>query len=215
MTKERSPFIFVLLTAFFILSLFVAKQVTRPFDLAVTQAIQHYAFKGLDYVMYFFTLLGSIEFSCFAMLTVCWHLYRKYHWPGVFVYLFLFMALSGVEYIWKYLVTYISPGPGFDRNPFHFALINVRAPYSFPSGHTFRSVFLLGIWYQWLNQKYVPAQGNVFIQKTAIVTLAFLIGLSRIYLGDHWMSDVVGGCLLAWIGLLLASQSPHYEFRPA
>ena len=215
MRKEKSPFVFVLLTAFFILSLLVTKQATRSFDLTVTQAIQHYGSKWLDYVMYLFTMLGSIEFSCFAILTVCWYLYQKYQWPGVFIYLFFFMALSGVEYLWKYIVTYTPPGPDFNRNPFHFGLVAVGAPYSFPSGHVFRSAFLLGIWYQRLTQEYVPAHGNVFAQKATIVAVASLIGLSRIYLGDHWMSDVVGGFLLAGIGLLLVSQTPHHELRPA
>lgn len=215
MTKEKSPFVFLLLAAFLMLSLFVGKQVTRSLDLTVTQTIQHCGFKMLDYTMYFFTLLGSIEFSCFALLVVCWYLYRKYHWPGVFLYLFFFMALSGVEYIWKYLVAYTPPGPGFDRNPFHFSFFSIRTPYSFPSGHAFRSVFLLGIWYQRLNQKYIPAQGNILTQKVIIIVLSFIIGFSRIYLGDHWMSDVIGGFLLAAVGLLLVSQSPHHELRPA
>ena len=215
MTKEKAPFIFFLLSAFLLLSLFVSKQVTRPLDLTVTQALQHYGFKALDYGMYFFTLLGSIEFSCFALLVVCWYLYRKYQWSGVFIYLFFFMALSGVEYIWKYVVAYTPPGPEFNRNPFHFAIVSVATPYSFPSGHTFRSVFLLGIWCQRLNQKYMPAHGNSMIQKVIILILSFTIGISRIYLGDHWMSDVVGGFLLAGIGLLLVSQSPHHELRPA
>ncbi len=215
MTKEKAPFVFLLLSTFLLLSLFVGKQVTRPLDLTVTQTLQRYGFKALDYGMYFFTLLGSIEFSCFALLVVCWYLYRKYQWPGVFIYLFFFMALSGVECVWKYIVAYIPPGPGFDRNPFHFWFFSFGTYYSFPSGHTFRSAFLLGIWYQRLNQKYVPAQGNVMIQKIVIIVLSFMIGFSRIYLGDHWMSDVIGGFLLAGIGLLLVSQSPHHELRPA
>ncbi len=213
--KEKSILTFLLLTAFIVLMVFVAKQVTRSFDLVVTQTFQYSTFKALDYAMYFFTLLGSIEFSCFALLVVCWYFYRKYEWPGVFLYLFFFMALSGIEYVLKYVVTYTSPGPEFNRNPFHWGLIAVQTPYSFPSGHAFRSVFLLGIWYQRLNQKFIPLRGNILAQKVVIIALMIGIGVSRIYLGDHWMSDVIGGFLLAGIGLLLASQSPHHELRPA
>ena len=213
--REKSPLIFLLLTSFLILTLFVAKQVTRPLDIFVTQAVQHLAFKELDYGMYFFTLFASIEFSCFALLLISWYFYRKYEWPGVFIYLFFFMALSGVEFIWKYIVTYTSPGPEFDRNPVHWALVVVRTPYSFPSGHVFRGIFLLGIWFQRLNQKYMPPHEHILFQKIVIVALGIGVGISRIYLGDHWMSDVVGGCLLACIGLLLAFQSPHHELRPA
>ncbi len=215
MTKGKPVLTFFLLTCFLVLTLFVAKQATRPLDLAVTNAVQSFASERLDYAMYFFTLIGSIEFSCFALLVVCWYFYRKYAWPGVFLYLFFFMALSGVEFLWKYFVTYTGPGPEFDRNPFHWSFIMVQTPYSFPSGHTFRSVYLFGIWYQRLNQKFMPPKESALFQKIVIFLLILGVGVSRIYLGDHWLSDVAGGCLLAAVGLLLVSQSPHAELRPA
>src|SRR3989338_5626264 len=199
MTKEKSPLIFLLLTAFSILTVLVAKQVTRSFDWMVTVWIQKPASHELDLGMYFFTILGSVEFSCFALLIVSWYLYRKYEWQGAFLYLFFFMALSGVEYLWKFVVTSTPPPPEFLRHPFPLGLLLVNTPYSFPSGHTFRSIFLLGIWYQRLNQELIPAGGNIFIQKAVIVIGMALVCVSRIYLGDHWLSDVVGGCLLAWI----------------
>jgi undecaprenyl-diphosphatase len=216
MVKEKPVLTFFLLTCFLLLTLFVAKQATHPLDLAVTSFIQSFAFKELDYGMYLFTVLGSIEFSCFMLLVVCWYFYRKYTWPGVFLYLFFFMALSGVEFLWKYMVINTGPGPEFDRNPFYWSLITIRAPYSFPSGHVFRSVFLLGIWYQRLNRKDIlPPIGCAAVQKLLIFVLILKIGVSRIYLGDHWLSDVAGGCLLAVIGLLLVARSPHYELRHA
>jgi undecaprenyl-diphosphatase len=215
MNKDKAPLAFLLLAAFLVLTLFVARHVTRPLDLTVTQALQLYATSQLDYGLYFFTLLGSIEFSCFAVLVVCWYLYRKYEWSGAFLYLFFFVALSGVEFIWKYWVTYTGPGPEFDRNPFQWGMVVVTTPYSFPSGHTFRGVFLLGIWYQRLSQRERPNVWNILIQKTVILLLFIGVGYSRIYLGDHWLSDVIGGYLLAAIGLLLATQTPERELRPA
>ncbi len=214
MTREKAPLIFLLLTAFLILTVIVAKQVTRPIDLIATQLIQSVASTGLDYGMSLFTLLGSIEFSCFALLVVCWYLYRKHQRPEIFIYLFFFMAFSGVEYVWKYIVAYTGPGPEFNRNIFHLGLM-VRTPYSFPSGHAFRSIFLLGIWYQHITQKHIQAKNGVLIQKVIILFLMIAIGVSRVYLGDHWASDVIGGFLLAGIGLLLASEPPQHELRPA
>ena len=214
MTRDKSPLLFLLLTAFSILTILVAKQIMRPMDLAVTTALQHFASKGLDYGMYLFTLFGSIEFSCFALLVISWYLYRKYDWPGVFLYLFFFMALCGVEYVWKYVVTYTGPGPEFHRNPFQWGL-GIATPYSFPSGHMFRGTFLLGIWYERLSKRSGVQGGSILFQKIAIFILASGLGISRIYLGVHWLSDVLGGFLLALIGLLFVSQSPHRELRPA
>ena len=211
--KYRSVLIFLLVATFLILTVFVAKQVTRPFDYMVTELIQKIASKPLDYAMYVFTLFGSIEFSSFALLIVCWYFYRKYDWPGIFLYLFFFMALSGVEFVWKYVVTYTGPGPEFDRNPVHWGMVAMNAPYSFPSGHTFRSIYLLGMWYQRLDHKFLPPKRRVWLHQLVIFLLVFGVGISRIYLGDHWLSGVMGGCLLAAIGLLFVSQSPHYESR--
>ena len=125
------------------------------------------------------------------------------------------MALSFVEFIWKYFVTYTGPGPDFDRNVFHWGWISLVTPYSFPSGHTFRSVFLLGIWYQRLSLKVSVPSLNVLAQKIFIVLMVIGVGYSRIYLGDHWLSDVIGGYLLAALGLVLCATPPAHELRPA
>lgn len=57
--------------------------------------------------------------------------------------------------------------------------------YSFPSGHT-TVAFLLAI----LLSRYYPKYTGVFY------SVAVLVGLSRIYLGVHYLSDVVGGAVL-------------------
>lgn len=213
--RDKSTSLFLLIASFLLLTFLVAKQVTRPLDLATTIWIQGYAASEWDVGFSLFTLLGSIEFSCFALLVMCWYLYRKYEWSGAFLYLFFFVTLSLVELIWKYVVASTGPAPEFDRNPFRWGVIAMITPYSFPSGHTFRSIFLLGIWFQWLERFGMRSPQSIWIQKVLIGLLAFGIGLSRIYLGDHWLSDVIGGILLAMIGLELAAKPREPEFRPA
>ena len=93
--------------------------------------------------------------------------------------------------------------------------VHVHTSYSFPSGHTFRSAFLLGIWNHRLEQVGASLSGNISVQKALIVFLVAAIGFSRVYLGDHWVSDVIGGYLLAAIGLELVSEPRQPEFRPA
>ena len=63
---------------------------------------------------------------------------------------------------------------------------------SFPSGHTGSSFAAAGVMWRTMPRKY----GLIAI------ILAALIGISRVYLGVHYPSDVLGG---AFIGLLVAT----------
>ena len=74
--------------------------------------------------------------------------------------------------------------------------------YSFPSGHSITSMVFYG-YLIYLIYKYVD---NKKIKIPLIIVLAILIpliGLSRIYLGVHYTSDVLCGFLLGWIYLII------------
>ncbi|MBI5143781.1 MAG: phosphatase PAP2 family protein, partial [Candidatus Omnitrophica bacterium] len=41
--------------------------------------------------------------------------------------------------------------------------------------------------------------------------LIILIGVSSIYLGAHWLSDIIGAYILAYVFYLILSYSARYE----
>ena len=68
--------------------------------------------------------------------------------------------------------------------------------YSFPSGHSMISMafygYLIYLIYKYVENKYVK-----WILISLLIVLICLIGVSRIYLGVHYTSDVLGGFLIS------------------
>lgn len=85
--------------------------------------------------------------------------------------------------------------------PTEFRIVE-ETGYSFPSGHSMVSMAFYG-YLVYLIYKYVK---NKYIKWTSITILSILIiliGISRIYLGVHYTSDVVGGFLISIAYLII------------
>lgn len=73
--------------------------------------------------------------------------------------------------------------------------------YSFPSGHAFGSMFFYGL-LAYLAWQHLPQPWN-YITAAALLVLIFIIGVSRVYVGAHFPSDVLAGWLFGAICLAL------------
>ncbi|MEH0581450.1 phosphatase PAP2 family protein [Streptomyces sp. B21-108] len=73
--------------------------------------------------------------------------------------------------------------------------------YAFPSGHATTSALAAGLLAWAVLRRTAPAQARTVCAVAACWAVA--VGLSRVYLGVHWPSDVLGGWLLAaaWLSL--------------
>lgn len=76
----------------------------------------------------------------------------------------------------------------------------VEKSYSFPSGHAMISVLFFGSIIYLVNKYNIKHKKLITF---SLSTFILLVGISRIYLGVHYLTDVVGGYLLGLVVLLL------------
>ncbi len=84
--------------------------------------------------------------------------------------------------------------------------------YSFPSGHSMVSMAFYG-YLMHLTYKYIK---NKYLKWTIIIILSLLIcliGISRIYLGVHYTSDVLGGFLISISYLVIYISAVNKFFK--
>lgn len=74
--------------------------------------------------------------------------------------------------------------------------------YSFPSAHAVISVAFYGLIIYFLWQRF-PSRKIRILKIVAGLTLVFIIGFSRVYLGVHYLSDIMGGYLIGSIWLAI------------
>jgi membrane-associated phospholipid phosphatase len=88
------------------------------------------------------------------------------------------------------------------------------AEYSFPSGHASMSIVLFGFLAFLLAVRADPWWRRGLYSGSIVLVL--LIGFSRIYLGAHWMSDVLAGFAfgLAWNSVLAIVYLRHFPAAP-
>ena len=127
-------------------------------------------------------------------------------WPPPFFVLLLIRRCKRTALFWSLAVFGGMLGveglKAIIQMPRPASFYHTASTYGFPSGHTFMSMVIYGF------LTIVVVRGLPCALRRGLGALALAVALftalSRLYLGVHWLSDVLGGLLLgtAWIALL-------------
>ena len=180
---------------FFALLTFAVK--TAPFfpiDLQVTRSIQSIDSPLFAGLMSLISWAGFSPNSMIVTVGIAGVLYLYgFHWEAIMAVI-ASLSSGATNQLIKNLIQ--RPRPAVD-------IVNVFAvldSYSFPSGHVMFYTILFGfIWY--LAYTLLKHSWKRTVLLVILGTLILLVGVSRIYLGQHWASDVLGAYLLG--GLML------------
>ncbi len=193
---------------FVIFTYIVHKDLLVQWDFDTTVRLQDHLPHRLDEPFSLFSLIGMAEVTGIIwMVTVLLSLIKK-AWL-VAISLFSFWAGIIIELFGKVIIDHPSPPFLFYRGVFDFEFPSsyVRTGSSYPSGHMFRSTFLISFLIAVLLRKKHPAHRLL----TLLAGAGFLVlmAVSRVYLGEHWSTDVIGGFLLgSSLGLFSATFLP-------
>lgn len=180
----------LVLLLFFVLFLFICYEVKTNELLSFDYSIYNLLVfnDAITFIMKIITFMGSKYAVIFITLLMFFFIKNKK--IGIYTMLNLIL-ITIVQLVLKNI--FMRPRP-VDIN------LIIEEGYSFPSGHSLTAMSFYGFIIYLIYSSNI----NIKIKRLCILLLGiliFMIGLSRVYLGVHFVTDVIGGFIISFIFL--------------
>lgn len=169
------------------------------FDLSFLLWLHQFANPQLDRVMLFFTALGDPPtVVTIFLITTVWLVLRRHYIDSI---RFAIACAGGVVINQEMKLFFAKPRPEL------WPRLITDLTFSFPSGHAVGSMVVYGFIAYILAKELQRYKGYIY----AIVSMLIIaIGLSRLYLGVHYPTDIIAGY---GVGLLWLTTCLKLDFR--
>lgn len=171
------------------------------FDQSTADILHTYASEAskLTDAFHIVSILGSLEALALVGVLVAVALLAQRSWLTLSAWLAAVLGGEALNLLLKDL--FARPRPHFGHP------LVVESSYSFPSGQAMESLVVYGmlVYFALLTLR---SQRMRVVSVGGAVVLVTLIGFSRVYLGAHYVSDVVGGFAAggAWLSVVITAR---------
>ncbi|MEN8446814.1 MAG: phosphatase PAP2 family protein [Cyanobacteria bacterium J06555_13] len=161
---------------------------TFAFDPTVLNAVNQLHSPPLDRMMLFFTWLGNPQWTVPLALAVFASLWFRTHQRQATI--FALDCFGGAVLSTCLKIFFGKIRPALWESPI------VETTFSYPSGHALGAVVLYGFLAYLLAIRLPGYRGIIYI---GAIALCLAIGFSRLYLGVHWPTDLIGGYIIGFL----------------
>lgn len=198
--KKVEPYVYgiftVLIMIFLFLSLYVMKEPPQYLDIHISKEIQENQSLGLNNFMIWISWFGrtSVSGTIVVILSIILFL-LKYKREAVLMIFTLFSGVIGLFF--KIIINRPRPSAKL------VTLLEDTKYQSFPSGHVlFYTVFFGSLILMIINTNKLNNKVKIILTIIFLISI-FMGAVSRVYLGAHWFTDVLGGFVLGCILLFV------------